>query len=464
MRRDDLFWIWLSLRLGENRTVYHKLIEKFDDPYEIYNAEPEELKAIPELSEAVRETLNNKSLSESQTIYNWCRENGAEIIRYREKGYPDALSGISNPPIVLYVLGNLRDLSDKLCVSIVGTRDCTEYGARTAYKIAYELATAGAVIVSGMAKGIDGVAAAAALAAGGYTIAVLGCGLATVYPKSHAGLMHAIARRGAVITEYPPFAAPEGRHFPVRNRIISGLSMSTLVVEAPIGSGALITARLADEQGRDLYATPGNLDSENSEGPNRLIQNGARLALGGQDMLNSFLYRFSGYLHPEKIRKLKDGSKSDYDPKIFAKLKMPDYAALARRAEERIREQENGKPIAVDPPRNSVPSSELPVRQSRRKDWNKPEEPMQTEKTVSLQTAGTDVTAGSVKADHSEELLASLPEKYRNIFEELPMEKPFAMDQLVKYGYTPAELMPALTMLAVKGLIRSLPGGLYQRC
>ena len=199
--------------------------------------------------------------------------------------YPRLLRHIANPPVVLYVRGELLP-ADELAVALVGTRLPSGYGRQVAHKLAGELAAKGVTIVSGLARGIDAEAHRAALAAGGRTLAVLGSGLDVMYPREHAGLAREIARAGAIITEYPLGTKPDAVHFPARNRIVSGLSLGTIVVEAGDTSGALITARMAGEQGRDVFAVPGSIFSKQSFGVHRLIQDGAKLVVGVQDVLD----------------------------------------------------------------------------------------------------------------------------------------------------------------------------------
>lgn len=489
MKQDDLFWIWLSLRLGPNNPAFLDLFRCVGKPYDIYRADAELLEQVPGIKDSVRTALADKRLSEAQNILSWCRENRVVLCRYGESTYPTRLLELKRPPLILYVQGHIPDLTKKLCVGVVGTRNCSEYGAHTAYKISYELATAGAVIVSGMAKGIDGVAAAGALAAGGYTVAVLGCGLDVVYPKAHAGLMKEIIRRGAVITEYPPFAEPNGKHFPVRNRIISGLSDGALIVEAPAHSGAMITADIASDQGRVIYATPGNVDSERSEGPNRLIRDGAQVVLDGHDVLHPFLNRFQQYLSPERIRRI--GKKSEYNPAVFAKLHMPDYAELARKQGQRTplaEEDSAGLAEAMTEKLSAAPDTAAPApvafakpkkpQQKRGSDSGEPEKHVSAategrtgkpERTAPVGRTGNGPESPQAPktperaSDRSGEALASLSEKYRKIFTDLPMDQPFSPDQIVKLGYSTVDVLTAMTVLEVKGLVRSLPGGLYQR-
>lgn len=209
---------------------------------------------------------------------------GARLVVIDDDDYPPLLKPLAGAPFVIYVRGELT-AQDQLALAIVGTRKATVYGRDAAHHFAKELARQGVTIVSGLAHGIDSVAHRAALEAGGRTIAVLGCGIDQVYPRDHADLARQIADCGALVSEFPIGTRPEPRHFPRRNRIISGLSLGVLVVEAPESSGAMITASTAAEQGRDVFAVPGNIFSPSSGGPNRLIQDGAKLVMTLEDIL-----------------------------------------------------------------------------------------------------------------------------------------------------------------------------------
>ncbi len=212
-------------------------------------------------------------------------EAGVDAICWSEDRYPKLLRHIANPPVVLYVRGELAQ-EDDLGVAVVGTRVPSAYGRQVAQQLAGELAAKGVTVVSGLARGIDAEAHRAALAAGGRTIAVLGSGLDVIYPREHTGLAREISRRGAVLSDYPLGTKPDAVHFPARNRIVSGLSLGTIVIEAGDTSGALITARFAGEQGRDVFAVPGSIYSKQSAGVHRLIQDGAKLVSGVQDVLD----------------------------------------------------------------------------------------------------------------------------------------------------------------------------------
>jgi DNA processing protein len=211
---------------------------------------------------------------------------GAHAITWDDEArYPRLLRHIANPPVVLYVRGEILP-RDELAVAIVGTRGPTAYGRQVAQKLAAELAAKGVTIVSGLARGIDAQAHRASLEAGGRTLAILGSGLDVIYPREHAGLARQIAQSGAIMTDYPLGSQPDAVHFPARNRIVSGLSLGTIVIEAGDTSGALITARFAAEQGRDVFAVPGSIFSKQSFGVHRLIQDGAKLVACVDDILD----------------------------------------------------------------------------------------------------------------------------------------------------------------------------------
>ena len=208
-----------------------------------------------------------------------------KIIKIEDKDYPEKLKNIYNPPKELYVLGNEKILNET-AIAIVGSRNCTKYGAQNAYKFAYEIAKRNICVISGLARGVDAYSHKGAVLAKGKTIAVLGCGLDVIYPSENFELYKKIVQAGGtIITEYPLGTQPKRYNFPERNRIISGLSEKILVIEAKERSGALITVDYALEQGKDVYAIPGNITSLNSVGPNELIKEGAFIVTNIQDIV-----------------------------------------------------------------------------------------------------------------------------------------------------------------------------------
>jgi DNA processing protein len=217
-------------------------------------------------------------------IYDWGVREGCKFLIRGIEGYPPLLEEICDPPLVLYAQGHLEALQLP-CVAIVGTRRPTIYGLQMAQGIASDLGQRGVCVVSGLARGIDGAAHRGCLESGGSTIAVLGCGIDIVYPREHRQLTQKISERGLLLSEFAPGASPSPQNFPIRNRIISGLSLGTVIVEASEYSGSLITARLAMEQNREVFALPGNLTSPQSFGPNFLIKQGAKLVQSWRDVV-----------------------------------------------------------------------------------------------------------------------------------------------------------------------------------
>lgn len=283
------YWLWLSLTLHQNSRKITTLLERFDTPLDIYNAKKEDFLGLENLTPRDVRQLSNKNLKKTETVMEDCRKFGIRIMTFDSPYYPKRLANIFDPPYVLYVKSRERlDLNETLPIAVIGTRKSTPYGRAVARKLAEDLARAGVLVVSGLARGGDGAAHMGALRGGGKTVAVLGCGLDTVYPPEHDELCLAVAENGMVISEYPPGTPPLGKNFPVRNRIISGLAAGMVVTEAPAISGTLITANNALEQGRDIFAVPGNITDPNYAGCNQLIQEGAHLVTSALDVISEY--------------------------------------------------------------------------------------------------------------------------------------------------------------------------------
>ena len=286
----DAEWI-ATIRLclvpGIGPRTLDRLLSVFETPGEVLGASAERLGQVPGLGAHLCGAIRAAAESvPAEAILQWCRGVGASVLWQRGIGYPQRLLEIAAPPPLLFSLGEVRE-RDELAVAIVGTRHATAYGLRQAERFAFGLAKSGVTVVSGLARGIDRAAHEGALSAGGRTIAVLGGGLRQIYPEEHRSLSQAISASGAVVSEFAPDAVPRAGMFPQRNRVIAGLSLATLVIEAPDRSGALITARLAGEQGREVLALPGPVTSRASRGCNRLIRDGGTLVQTVEDVLES---------------------------------------------------------------------------------------------------------------------------------------------------------------------------------
>jgi DNA processing protein len=278
-----LFWIGLNSIPGIGRVTFRKLAMHFGSPEGALKAGRDALRNLGWLSAKVINEITTHSWRENaERELAKARDAGVEIITAGDQQYPERLRDTPDPPLFLYVKGSLRREDG---VAMVGTRKPTHYGLTVTHRIAYEMASAGFAIVSGLARGIDTQAHKGALAAKGRTIAVLGCGIDVVYPPENRGLLQDIISSGAVVTENPFGTKPEAGYFPARNRIISGLSLGTVIIEATEDSGSLITADYALEQERKLFAVPGNIGSPNSKGTNSLIKQGAVLVEGAADIL-----------------------------------------------------------------------------------------------------------------------------------------------------------------------------------
>ena len=291
------YWVWLAECRGVSNQAVLALLRHFGSPEDVFYADTGEILLTEGITREQAKALEDHKLDKADKILADCQRLGLRILTIQDAEYPGRLQNIYDPPCLLYVKGHLPAIDEEAAVAVVGTRDCTPYGVACAEKLGYGLASGGAVVVSGLAKGIDAAASRGALRAGGVTVGVVGNGLDVHYPYESRYLYEDIAAAGALLSEYPPGTEPAGSHFPARNRIISGLSLATLVVEAPERSGALITAETALEQGRDVFAVPGPIDAPASVGCNRLIRDGAGLVSDAWDILREYAGRF-----PEKLK------------------------------------------------------------------------------------------------------------------------------------------------------------------
>jgi DNA processing protein len=287
---DEVFyWLALSLTPGIGSILIKRLLDCFKTPEAVFHAPVKELLKIEGLGEKVAEEIRKGPVEKAvERELFLLREVGGKIVTLKDDGYPKRLRDIYDPPALLYVRGELKR-EDELAVAIVGSRKTSPYGRWITEKVSQELARHGVTIVSGMARGIDSLAQWGAISAGGRTIAVLGCGVDVIYPPENRKLFSKIIDHGAILSEFSMGSPPEGGHFPKRNRIISGLSAGVVVVEAGEKSGSLITAGYALEQGREVFAVPGNVGAEGSRGTNQLIREGAKMVESSEDILEEIL-------------------------------------------------------------------------------------------------------------------------------------------------------------------------------
>lgn len=289
------YLIWMVETAAFPKEHIPRLLEQFGSAKAVFEAKEQAIASCLRLKEKQKKAIAAHDLSGAEAILAQCKRQKIRVLGILDEAYPQRLRNIYNPPAVLYIRGTLPDFNRLPAIAVVGQRKATPYGKSAADKLGYHLSNRGVIVVSGMAEGTDGAAHQGALKGSTPTVAVFGTAIDGCYPTFHAGLLRNILRNGAAISEYPPGKRTYASSFPERNRIISGLCLGTVVVEAPKKSGSLITASCALDQGRDVFAVPANIDAASSEGCNALIQSGAKLIQGVDDILEEYegLYDFT---------------------------------------------------------------------------------------------------------------------------------------------------------------------------
>lgn len=409
-------WIWLAHRPGVNDRMKVQLLRHFSDPEDIFFADKDAYDPIEGLSEEAKDALRDKNLIGAEEILENCQRAKLHVLTYRDAAYPGKLKNIADPPIVLYYKGQLPELDALPVIAVVGTRKASAYGMTAAKRLGYQIGKCGGIVVSGMAYGIDGMAMSGALTAGQTVVGVLGCGADIVYPLSNRALFKDVEQYGCILSEFPPGCQPTKWSFPKRNRIISGLSNGVLVVEAPEKSGALITARLAAEQGRDVFVVPGNIDMPSFVGSNRLLRDGAIMVSSGWDILSEY-----EALYPDKIRK-------DETP---ARQRAYDDEVL-RAAEE------SEKPLTKVAQKPKLPRKKAHLKKNLEK------------KVID--------NGDSAPYSDVNDTLSGLSAEEQAIVVCLQKGERLVDDVIAETGLTTGKLLALLTMLELKGVIRRLPG------
>lgn len=316
------YWIWFDGRKHINAAQKMALLERFSDPESIYHARRREL-LEQGLSAEGLESLLDRDLAPAQKILSGCAAMDIRVLTLSDDRYPSRLRNISDPPLVLYYRGALPEFDKYPAIGVVGTRKASTYGMSTAAQMGWQISRCGGIVVSGMASGIDGAATEAALVAGKGAVGILGCGVDLVYPKENRALYAAMLNGGCLISEFPPGTPAYRWNFPRRNRIISGLCLGVLVVEAPLQSGAMITARQALEQGRDVFVVPGNINVASCEGSNSLLRDGAIMAGSGWDVVGEYAAQYPGAVTKDMTPMYRESRSAQ----VAQPVKKPDTAA-----------------------------------------------------------------------------------------------------------------------------------------
>lgn len=401
-------WIWLVSRKNLRYSGMRMLLEHFGSVSEIYYADEAAYALADGLKREQIRSLLDKNLDGAEKILADCYDRGIRILTIQDALYPEKLRSRDDAPPVLYYKGTIPLFDTLPVIGLVGTRRASAYGMVTAKRLGYQLARDGALIVSGMARGIDAAGAEGALTGGASVVGVLGCGADRIYPRENKSLYADVMANGCLISQFPPGTPPLRENFPIRNKIISGLSDGILVVEAGIPSGALITARDAFENGRDIFAVPGNLGVETSRGTNRLIRECATLVRNSWDVLEQYTARY-----PEKLVPHKGGEQITLRPEEL----------------------------------ESVEKTTLKVAQPAQKpevNWKNTVDNLKKSDYIDV-----------------DEVLPTLPPLEAEILK-LLREKPMYIDDLIESCQQPAsQMLAAMTMLELKQFVVQLPGRCY---
>lgn len=502
---DIVYWIWLSLACSAGSFAPDALFDRFGPSAEkIFDASAEDYESVHGLSKNTIKYLCDKNLRIAIEILQWCKNCNVGIIPYDSEYYPERLRRIITKPIVLYYKGRLPIVDNKLCVSMVGTRKVSDYGVTHAYSIAHDLASAGVTIISGMALGTDAICHRAAMNAGGYTIAVLGCGIDRAYPPEHERLMYELFEKGTVLTEFCPGTPPERANFPIRNRIISGLSQATVVIEGDKKSGAMLTAKHAVSQGKLVFALPGKVGDPQSSGTNNLIKSGVHVVTCALDVLEPYKDSYSSVLHIDNIMNGFISYHGKFDLKNV-------YASGGRNLS-----YSNRKKINTDGPRQQIPedaSDMMPltgiqINKTRKKKTSREAGPPKVgdgksaskDKTIpstevvsngemsdpeniiftdsvkgyffhgqkddTQNDSGYSVASAECSTEPAKLLTkeeTGLNDLEYSVLNNIPNEAGISYDSLVRLGDTGGNLIYLLTKLEIGGFIKTIPGGMYLR-
>ncbi len=480
-----IHWIWLAELLGQGSKLAAKLVNMFGNAEAVYETPTKEILKREELSEsertALKKTLENRDLDRAARILVECESLHVKIALPDSPEYPGSLRALPDMPLVLYYFGNLPNNRERLHISVVGTRKMTPYGRKLAYALGYGLGLGGAVVVSGMALGSDSMATVGALDSNSPVVAVLGGGVDVIYPPEHRDLYYQVIARGAVISEYPPGSPPAGHHFPMRNRIISGLTEGTVVVEGDLRSGSLITARHAAAQGKKIFAVPGKVGETMSEGPLKLLRENAIPVSDASDVLAEFSFLYARTLNLSFAR---SGVQSmDIEE---ASKKAMERARIGVRGESNLMGRGSSGGRARDFMKKT-PSTERPEepKEARKTQApaSKPTPPAEVPTTVCETGKRESKTSKNVtptknpleknekKRTKSEEksnyttgfALNMLDETDWKVYNIMQPNVPLLPDSMVGDDLGISDIMSALSTLELAGIVESTPGGYFVR-
>ncbi len=420
------YFIWLSEICGAGSSLPKRVYEAFDgDVKRAYEADMEEYNSHGIVGEEA-DILLDKDFTRANSIVDYCAENRVGILCFGAEYYPKRLYDIEDPPPVLYYCGRVERLAETATVTAIGSRRCTEAAYEAGYSISFKLASAGVSLVTGMAEGIDTACTLGALDGGGFCVGVLGSGINILYPFENHSLFTRMFKAGLIITEFSPYTEPKGVNFPIRNRIMAALCDGVLVVEARSGSGALITADLAKAMGKRIFAMPGNVTDSHSRGSNELIRDGATPVIEVSDILCELEY---SYPEAVSVRRSKRERLAERDSYI---------SRSKRRKEARLRRMEESKAEYTEPHRKRRGEKE-------------------SEEAIENPNAKVSTEGACVETD-----LSMLSEAETAVYNEI-LRGALTADAIGRsLEMKQDEVLAALTMLEIYGVITSLPGGAYE--
>lgn len=442
MNEKILYYIWLSSTLRPGSKTPKLLLEHFGSIEKVYAADKDNYKALAISGEEIT-LLCNKNLDSAKRYYEYCLSEKIGLLCYDDPYYPERLKIIDNPPPMFYFKGKLYQFDDHPCITMVGTRSCSERGFRLAYEAGFDAAAKGAVIINGLALGIDGACISGALDASGYAVGVLGCGIDRVYPYGNKDLFKRLSETGLILTEFSPFSEPKGTNFPVRNRVMSALSLATVVFEADASSGAMITAKHALDQGRRIFAVPAKPYDKNYSGALELIKDGASVFTEADDVLSEYSMSFPHRINLANKVEIPQDKLDGYVAKYFKKDTNPDEPVNRRFVKKNTDEKDTQQKAAI----------QKPVEKTKEKAEPKKQEVSQE---ISIENSVIEETR-TLSADLS---MLSVTEKV--IYDVLVQYGSLTADEISEKGVKIDDILSALTLLEIYGLVRAKPGGKYE--
>ncbi len=481
-----LYYLWLALVFGPASKLAVKLLDAAGSPKTIFDTRLQNLRPSDTLTkkeiDSAKTAITTKTLADAEQMIDKCAGMGIEILTPDSPAYPESLRYLADRPLILYLRGVMPDCNTHMTTTVVGTRKMTEYGRSMAYSLGLGLTYGGSIVVSGMALGSDSMALIGALDAGGHVVAVLGSGVDVVYPREHRDIYRKITERGAVISEYPPGTPPIGSHFPVRNRIMSGIADATVVVEADSRSGSLITASHAFEQGKKVFAVPGKIGDPGAEGTNALIRDGALAVLCAEDILSEFEFIYPHSVSVQRAHTmLRNQNMDDLSRTAMARSRIntrqPDGSPTpanyygtgsygGRRSDPAFRQTTSPTvPVSADP----VPKKE-PVAVEARKTGDRPKPVNVVKSFFGLEKDKNGRKTEKQIVNSEENIIPAkkieldmLDETEIKVYNKMKPSVPTLPDELVDADTPVGVVLSALTMLEMAGAVESGSGGYFLR-